>query len=479
MKNYTIYFIAALMWSTGCNNELIEAPYLITQENFYNTKTEADAGIAAVYPGLRSAFSSYYLVTTESSTDIFIARDNWGQISLQEGLEGGNRSQTEGFWANFYTSIRNANIMIDAIPKATMLSDSVKTLYVAEARFLRGFAYFHLVRCYGGVPLRTETNLGEVHLSRSSVDEVYKLITDDLIFAKNNLPDVPPVSGRASKWTAKAVLADVYFTLHDYTSARTEANDIIQSGEFDLVEVRDSADFDNIYGPSASGSTQEEIFYIKYSQQSVWGWPRFLVAGGGYLQSGGYWIPTGRLWMPFYKNWDDNELRKAWDTDVLQQQVNTGIGTDSMMVICTKFRDPEFSSGRMAYPLYRYADILLLFAEADCMVAGTPTAEGMEALNRIHRRAYGYDTKSASPVDFSLNDYNKDQFLELVLSERGKETIGEGKRWFDLKRTGKLKEKIKEAYDIDVQEKALLWPIPNAEINFNDNINPADNNPGY
>jgi hypothetical protein len=457
----------------ACKKELIEKPYLITQGNFYNTKIEAEAGIAAVYPGLRSAFSALYLLTTESSTDIFRARDNWGQISLFEGLEGDNRNQTEGFWANFYNSIRNANIMIATIPKATGLTDSAKNVYIAEARFLRAFAYFHLVRCYGGVPLRIETNLDEVSIPRSSVDDVYQLIIDDLIFAENNLPGTPPVSGRGSKWTAKAVLADVYFTRKDNPSARSIANEIIQSGKFDLVEVHDSTGFDNIFGPAASGATKEEIFYIKYSQQGVWGWPRYLVPGGNAdLKTGGYYIPTGRLWLPFYKNWDDNEIRKAWDTRLLY------LG-DSTQITCSKFRDPDFPNARNSYPLYRYADILLLFAEADCLVNGAPTAEGMEALNRIHRRAYGYDTKSASPVDFSLNDYNKDQFLELVLSERGKETYAEGKRWFDLLRTGKLKEKIKEAYGIDVKEKHLLWPIPNAEINFNDSINPSDNNPGY
>jgi hypothetical protein len=78
-----------------------------------------------------------------------------------------------------------------------------------------------------------------------------------------------------------------------------------------------------------------------------------------------------------------------------------------------------------------------------------------------------------------LADYNKDQFLELLLFERGKETYAEGKRWFDLLRTGKLKQKIKEAYNIDVKDKHLLWPIPNAEINFNEAISPSDNNPGY
>lgn len=473
MKNYIICVILVLTSIVACKKELVEQPYLITQGNFYNTQIEAEAGAAAIYTGLRSAFAGLYLVTTESSTDIFRARDNWGQISLFEGLEGDNRNQTETFWASFYTSIRNANIMIDAIPRATGLNDSLKRMYVGEARFLRALAYFHLVRCWGGVPLRVETNLDQVDLPRSSVDEVYKLIIDDLIFAENNLPAAPSVAGRGSKWTAKAVLADVYFTRKDNTSARNIAQEIIQSGKFDLVEVPDSNSFNNIYGPAASGSTKEEIFYIKYSQQSVWGWPRYLVAGsGGDLKTGGYYIPTGRLWLPFYKNWDDNEIRKAWDTRLLKQG-------DSTVITCTKFRDPDFPDARNSYPLYRYADILLLFAEADCLASGAPTAAGMEALNRTHRRAYGFNTKTASAVDFSLSNYDKDQFLDLVLSERGKETYGEGKRWFDLLRTGKLKQMIKDAYGIDVKDKHLLWPIPNAEINFNLAISPSDNNPGY
>jgi hypothetical protein len=479
MKTHIVIFTLIVLGIVACEDALIEKPYLITQENFYNTKTEAEAGIAAVYPNLRSAFANYYLVTTESSTDIFIARDGWGQISEFKGLEGGNRSQTEGFWSNFYRSIRNANIMISSIPNGSELSDSEKNLYIAEARFLRGFTYFHLVRCYGGVPLKTEANLSEINVPRSSVDDVYQIIIDDLIFAENNLPDVPPVPGRGSKWTAKAVLADVYFTLHDNLSARNKANEIIQSGKFDLVEVRDSMDFYNVYGKDASGNTKEEIFYIKYSQQGTWSWPRFLAGiskadEGGSLLQGGYWIPTGRLWLPFYKNWDDNELRKAWNTRIVD--FGTSYGSQ---VVCSKFRDPEYHDGRMDYPLYGYSDVLLLFAEADCLVEGMPTIEGMEALNRVHRRAYGYDTKSESPVDFSLNEYDKEQFLELVLYERGKETYAEGKRWFDLLRSGKLQEKIKEAYDIDVQEIHLLWPIPNAEINFNDAISASDNNPGY
>ncbi|RIH64197.1 RagB/SusD family nutrient uptake outer membrane protein [Mariniphaga sediminis] len=477
MKAYIVCFILVMISLVSCKDELLEKPYIITQENFYNTKIEAEAGIAAIFPNLRSAFSNVYLLTTEASTDVFIARDSWGQISLFEGLDGGNRSATEGFWKHFYRSIRNANIMIHSLPEASGLSEDEKNRYIAEARFLRAFAYFHLVRCWGGVPLRVEDNMDAIHIPRSSAQDVYQLIIDDLLFAENNLPDSPPVAGRGSKWTAKAVLADVYFMLHDNTSARNKAEEIIQSGEFALVEVRDSMDFYNVFGKDASGKTQEEIFYIKYSQQGSWSWPRYLVRNkaeeGGSLKDGGYWIAAGRPWMPFYTNWDENDLRKAWNTRVVD------IPARGTQVLVSKFRDLEYSNGRMDYPLYRYADILLLFAEADCLVQNGPTAEGMEALNMVRRRAYGYETQSASPVDFLLTDYDKEQFLDLVLYERGKETYAEGKRWFDLLRSGKFQEIIKESYDIDVQERHLLWPIPNAEINFNDGISASDNNPGF
>ena len=98
MKKYIILYVILLLTGIiGCKKELIEKPYLISKQNFYNTKEEADAGIAAVYPGLRTAFGAIYLLTTESSTDIFKARDSWGQISLFEGLQGANRTATEGF----------------------------------------------------------------------------------------------------------------------------------------------------------------------------------------------------------------------------------------------------------------------------------------------------------------------------------------------------------------------------------------------
>src|SRR5690606_16577608 len=118
--------------------------------------------------------------------------------------------------------------------------------------------------------------------------------------------------------------------------------------------------------------------------------------------------------------------------------------------------------------------------EADARVNNAPTADAIEKLNMVHRRAYGYPATQPSAVDFKLSDYNLDSFLDLVLLERGYETQYESKRWLDLKRTGKVKQVIKNAYDITVADKHLLWPIPASELNFNKALDPQkDQNPGY
>jgi hypothetical protein len=131
-------------------------------------------------------------------------------------------------------------------------------------------------------------------------------------------------------------------------------------------------------------------------------------------------------------------------------------------------------------PLYRYADALLIYAEASCLAANGPTAEGVEALNEVRRRAYGANPKEPSTVDFNLADYDVDSFQDLVLQERAYEFIFEGKRWYDLKRTGKAAEVILAAKGVTVAEKAYLWPIPSSELSYNQALDPeTDQNPGY
>jgi hypothetical protein len=200
--------------------------------------------------------------------------------------------------------------------------------------------------------------------------------------------------------------------------------------------------------------------------------------GTKYLGAGGYYaLYSDKVTNSTIANWDVTDLRSnLWYT------WNIGLGANS--VLNKKLTDPTSPGNTRAgndYPLYRYADVLLMYAEADCRASGAPTADAIEKLNMVHRRAYGKNPLTAdATVDFKLADYNKDSFIELCIKERGYETQMEGKRWLDLKRTGEVKQRIKAATGKDVADKHLLWPIPTSELNYNSLINPStDQNPGY
>ena len=471
-----ILFILTAILSFSCADVLIESPKSIAVETFYNTSGEVESAIGAIYIPIRgnNSFGAVYLAIQEAFSDFFLGRGSYVTLSDYQGLNSTNLSRVGNAWNDFYLSIRNANLIINNVPNATKLNDENKNKYIAEAKFLRALDYFYLVRNWGGVPLHTDQNMDVIEVPRSTVAEVYQLITKDLDFAQNNLPDNASIAGRPSKWTAKTVLADVNFYQGKNTEAGTLANEVIQSGKYSLVRVSIANDFEKIFGATIVSST-EEIFYLKFSQVSSWNLPiYFNGVSTPYLGISGYMAIYSTTDNPLYASWDNNDLRKTfgwykWDI---------GLGTNT--ILNKKFTDPGILTPRNDYPMYRYTDLLLLYAEASCLSKGSPTADGMEKLNMVHRRAYGYDPMKASPIDFKLIDYNTQSFAELVIKERGYETQAEGKRWLDLKRTGKVKEYIKAVKGKDVADKHLLWPIPISEMSSNKAIDPSkDQNPGY
>lgn len=474
MKNIFLFVFVLLLAS--CNDILEENPQAIAVETFYNTADEVEAGVAAIYSPIRSGssvFGAVYLSLLDCSSDqIKAGRGSWQNPSEFQGLNTTNITRTQGVWTQFYLSIRNANLIIQNVPNSTVLSDAEKNKYIGEAKFLRALINFHLVRNWGPIPLRTEENASEFNVPRTSEAEVYALIKSDLAFAETSLPDEPSVAGHPSKWSAKTVLADVYFYLADYDQATAKADEVINSGQYALVEVSEPDDFENLFGASVVNSV-EEIFYLKYNDDNSWGHPRYLHGVGvPYIGLDGYYVTQGNTDYIVYKNWDDNDLRKQFGWYAYDGYI---AGT----VLNKKFNDPGSLTPSNDYPFYRYADLLLIYAEASCRAAGSPTNEGMEALNQVHRRAYGYPSTQASPVDFKVSDFNQDSFVELCLKERGYETQGEGKRWLDLRRLGKEKAAaiIQATRGVGISESHYLWPIPQNEINYNEAI--TDQNPGY
>ena len=467
----------------SCKKTLEEHPKSIAAEDFYNTPAEVESGLDAIYSPLRDQnnLGAIYQTQLECYADYMYGRGSHAVLNNYQGLDNTNITRVGAIWQLFYQSIRNANIIIQKTPLAKSVTDTAKSRYIAEARFMRGLDYFFLVRNWAGVPLRTEANMDSINLKRSAAQDVYAQIVSDLTFAESNLPNGPRLIGTPSKWSARTVLADVYMNMGLYSNARDEALAVIQSGNFSLVNVGVVSDFDKLYGADVVNST-EEIFYLKFARAPA-GQGNYYPIYAFYPNSG-YYPPGG--YYTFYSDSANNKVLSNWDRKDLRYSYNwygQTFGLGNTTVLNKKYVDKQaVTAAGNDYPMYRYADLLLLYAEAEMRVNNGPDADAMEKLNMVHRRAYGKDPLTANPtVDFALADYGSvDTFLTLVVKERGYEDCSEGKRWLDLKRLGIVKQVILAVKGITVADKHLLWPIPTTEYNYNKAINPAtDQNPGY
>lgn len=477
-----LYVLSALTLFS-CEDVLQEAPKSLAAETFYNTAAEVEAATNAIYAALRSdgSMKSLYPIQQETYSELIFGRGSYGPLNDHTGLDNTNVTRVGQMWDAFYLTIRNANLVIQNAPSGTSLSQADKNRFIGEAKFLRAFTYFHLVRNWGGVPLRTEANMLEPNIKRTPTDQVYQLIQEDLKFAEENLPDKAAQTGRPTKWSAKALTADVNLQLAKYADVVTKTDEIIKSGKYSLFQVKVSEDFLGLYGADVV-TTPEEVWYLKFSRASDQGWTMVMFAhhpGARYHGAGGFFGHyTDPTVNPSIKAWDDKDLRKAYNL----YNWNIGLGANSFLN--RKYRDILATNQNQAandFPVYRYADVLLMYAEAASRVANGPTAAAVDALNQVHRRAYGYPSAAAAPVDFKLSDFaNQQAFLDILIKERGYETMYEAKRWLELKRLGIAKQYIKAAENKDVADKFMMWPIPVSELNYNTALDATkDQNPGY
>ncbi|RYY55088.1 MAG: RagB/SusD family nutrient uptake outer membrane protein [Chitinophagaceae bacterium] len=481
MKKY-LFYILSLACFSSCSKVLEEKPQSIAAELFYNTPAEIEAGLNAIYTPVRGTdvYGAFYEVQLEIYTEYMYGRGSHGPLNDYVGLDNTNITRIASMWSSFYRAIRNANIVIGRAPLATGVTEPQLSRYLGEARYLRALWYYQMVRNWAGVPLRTETNMDSINVPRASVTQVYDLILSDLLFAETNLAETPRLVGAPSRWAAKTALTDVYLSLGMYPEARTKSLEVINSNRFRLVEVAIAADFEKLFG-TAANNTLEEIFYLKYSA-TLTGQSFFYPLYAHYPNSGFY--PPGGFYT-LYSDSQQNPFMRDWDRNDLRYQFNyypRTFGLGNTTILSKKFSDLTAVVGAgNDFPIYRYADLLMMYAEADARVNGGVTADGLEKLNMVHRRAYGQPSTVASAVDLVLTDYpTLDAFITRLVKERAYENVDEGKHWLDLKRLGIAKQTILAVKGKTVQDKHLLWPIPTTEYNYNKAINPAtDQNPGY
>jgi starch-binding outer membrane protein, SusD/RagB family len=483
MKNIILVILTTMLFS-ACEKTLEEVPKdFVSKANFYKNEQDAEAAIAGVYAGLQNDFFGItnYLMT-ELHGDYLFGRGSQAPITIwNQILNQVNIGRCATNWSSFYRTINRANAVLDNVPNIEDIDADTKKQILAEAHFIRALCYFELVRGWGPVPLKTKESidLSDIESPRAPESEVYALIVQDCLTAENDLGEVGAETGRASKWAAKMLLAHVYLTMENWRGAAEKANDVINNGPFSLITVTKSDDFYKIF---AVDTSTEDIMSMHHSETKKSSVPGYLHRGGNIpynYSSGGVfaWLPDMNSFIG--DSWDSNDLRKNFNlyTKIQNADGNWVPLPTTTPVLFKKFITNTSGISLYSIPIYRVTEAFLFYAEAVSMAEGGPSSLALERLNMIKRRAYGYDPTAVSPVDYP-SGLSSVAFRDAVIQERAYEFITERRRWFDLKRTGKVKEAFAAAGKT-ILDQRLLWPIPEDEINNNPGINQKDQNPGY
>lgn len=485
MKKIGLSILGIGLLFTSCESMLDEVPKdFVAKNNYYQNEADAQGALNGAYGVLGPDFygTNAYIMGVLHS-DLILGRGSQAPISyMNQLLDQQNIGRAASLWGTLYQGVNRANAVLDNVPQIENISEEARTRILAEAHFLRALAYFELVRGYGAVPIKTteSTDLTELESPRRPESEVYDLIIADAQAAEAGmLESVGEATGQASKSAARMLLAHVYLTIGDWEAAAAKAEEVITSGQYSLVEVQEPDDFYQIFAGSTSSEDIMSVHHSEIAQSVV---TTYLHMGNNlpynYSSSGYYaWIPNMDSFIG--DTWDDADLRKPFNLYTEYQNTDgewvSLPGTTP--VLFKKFITDNSGLRTYSIPIYRYTEAFLFYAEAACRAAGGPSALALERLNMIKRRAYGYDPNTSSPVDYAAG-MSEEAFVDAVLQERAYEFLIERRRWWDLKRTGKVKEAF-EAAGRPIIDERLLWPIPEDEINNNPAIGQEDQNPGY
>lgn len=486
INNIFLITIGLTFILVSCSDVIEEEPSTFLAPENLNSELGAEAVVKGAYQIFQ--ISGYYqrelLAQVEIKSEYAKGRGSYLPVG-DYNLDANGVARVDQVWSTLYSGINRANVIISSFEDLNLPEDK-KAQWMAEAKVLRALHYFHIARLFGAAPLRVEAadDLNNLSAPKSSVNDIYDQIIDDLTSAINSgaLPEsYPDVDlGRATVYAAKAILSEVYLTLEDYTNAANTANEIISSGEFTL-----EPDMYKIF--SADELTHAgDIFSVKFARINGLGtiMPNFLNNQQLGYSSAGWRVFLVNVEAPLIMNWDTNDIRHA--LNLYNDDPNTPEGavlTSSEPGLFKKYIDKDYAGGNTShgndFAIYRYADVLTIYAEASAMANNGPTDDSYEALNKIRRRAYGVDINTPDPtIDYS--GLTLEEFREAVWTERAYEFMMEGRRWYDMLRMGEDKAKqIAADANLTLGDEDFLFPIPRQEIDNNDQITEADQNPGY
>ena len=483
---YNLIAIALLGFSfSSCSDFLEQNPQTDLSENdFYKTADDILSAVNGAYSSLQEGdiYGNWYVFGEIPSDNT--RNQLSGSVTTQNEFDqfyiDTQNSMIANFWKAAYKVINRTNTILGRID-GIEINTELANRYKLECKFIRALMYFNLVRVYGDVPLvLKEISISESYdILREPKENVYNQIIADLKEAQDL-----PVSystaedGRATQGAAKALLANVYMTLHKYAEAETILAEIINSGRYSLLENTPGSlnidGYKNVFSP-VNHNSKEGIFEIQFLKGGYGEGSNYannfapensgtnVVAVGG---TGGNNIPE----MDIYNAYEEGDLRRDFSMSLGYYDNRKNNEWVESRYVC-KFMDVPYQNNDASnnYTVIRYADVILMYAEA--LNQNGKTAEACKYLNMTRRRGFGYQTTETSPVDLQTTD--KAQFALMVEQERRVELAFENHRWFDLIRTGRAVE-VMRSKGFSLNETNLICPIPQKQIDVNPKLTQND-----
>ncbi len=502
MKIHKIFglTLAALVLSTlSCKDMELNPHDELAEGTFWQTEADAELALAGMYDqlkagepwGANSFLNSFSLPALDAFTDNAYTQHN--RLGAKNAMITPINSQTSGLVTDFYgiafKQIATSNYFLENIDKVPADADKINQ-WKGEARFFRGMMFYFLSEFYGAVPITTASyGLDDELLPRSPKSDVVAQAIADLDFAIANLEN-KEYDGRINKAAAQAIKVRVLMANEQWSQAATLAKTIIDDSPFDL-----SPQFSSLFTAPEQAGNPEIIFSVRYLRPNEehigslnWGWWLSVTPLANFVDE--FEMDNGLPITDPTSGYDPNNpyanrdprLSETVDhvgsvfgfageyggEDYIWDDTHRGLPSP-LMYNLRKYADRTFQQSVDAanhcdtdYVIVRLAEVLLNYAEAQNEVAGAD-ASVYDAVNQVRNRAGMPDL----PTGLS-----KDDMRTAIRHERRIELAFEGIRWFDLKRWGKLVERVSTVDETQVpvaytiNEDNVLWPIPQSEIDF-------------
>ncbi|SEJ03024.1 Starch-binding associating with outer membrane [Dyadobacter koreensis] len=503
MKNIVLFLIILTSALSACQDSFLELtdPTKIPTDKLFTSASNVTAAVNGVYSQLAPVYNNSYFVFGEMASD-----NAYEPVSANAryfftifGVEE-NNPNLQTMWTDSYRCISRANTVLEKAGQVAM-DTTLKNRYLGEMKFIRALNYFNLVRIWGAVPLVTQ-NLSDDYqqayeFGRTPVVEVYAQIEKDLTEAAQVLPISYPAAdlGRATRTAAKGLLGKVYITQQKYQLAAETFGELIEgaptAGNLAKVHGLVSTSFEDVFSTS-NEMNKEILFAVRY------------ISGGLSLGSG-----FASNFLPTYSGTDiikaglsggpvvRQDLVNAFPEGDRRKAVSVGYYTKGNSASTSDYYTRKYivngapfarNDGDNDWILLRYADVLLLYAEA--LNETGKSTEALRYVNMVRARA-GLT---------ALTGQNQSILRLTIENERRLELSYEGHRWFDLVRTGRLLTVMNAFYQkykaipstaqnpnnglfvnsggsqVQVQPFQVLFPLPLAERQYNPKLT---QNEGY